>query len=160
MVNKIFSGATDSVDLINDKVIGEINDLFSDQDSYLVVKLGADRKAKIKRGTTDFGVAIGAQNPTGNRVDRSTLEYKLILDNTEQDNCIVRLRGVYPVKDLIQQRTETWLSFDSFDGSDAFARIAFDIPKAITKCSQKILIDVRDENDEVFAGTFFKIEIV
>ncbi len=161
LIQKIGGGATASVDLINDKVISEINTLFSDEGSNVIVKLGADRKAKIKDDTQDFGIAIGAQTPDGGTAGGNRLQYKLELDNSEQNNCITVLGGITKVQSLMQQRTGIWINFDGFDGSTAWARIGFNIPKATQKCSQKILIEVKDtKTSEVFAGTFFKIEII
>jgi len=88
LISKVFTGSTDSVDLINDKVMGEINNLFSNNNANVVVKLGADRKAKIKRGSDDFGIAIGAQLPEGGSVtSRDAMKYTLSL-GSEQGDCV------------------------------------------------------------------------
>lgn len=163
LVNKIFGGATESVDTINDKVLGEINDLFSDQDASVVVKLGADRKAKIKDGTDDFGIAIGAQTSDGSSVGtRSRLQYKLELDTSETGNCIAVLGGSAQVKSLMAQRTSEWIGFDGFDGSTAWARLSFNIPKGTAECSQKIFVDVKDtaRPQNSTSGTYLKIQII
>jgi hypothetical protein len=162
LVSKIFDVGTRSVETINDKVIGQINELYSeDVSGEAVVLLGADRKAKIKQGTSDFGVVISAETQDGSATDRQRLQYRLELDTTST-GCIAALGGSEEVKALMNQNTGQWLPFDEFRGPVAYARVSFDIPKAITKCSQKILVDVRDtDNDnEIFSGTYFIIQII
>jgi hypothetical protein len=164
LIGNIFNTATGSVGVIDDKIMGELNDLFAEQGADVVVRLGADRLAKIPQDSYDFGIAIGAQTPDGSATDRSRLQYKLKLDDSEQKNCVALLGGESYVEDLIRQKIgrNRWINFDQFDGPSAGARISFDIPKAITKCTQKVLIDVRDtdDSDRIFAGTFFKFQII
>lgn len=168
LIQKIFTGATDSVDVINDKVMGQINDLFSSQNARVVVKLGADRKAKIKRGSIDFGIAIGAKTNSGGPViSRNQLQYTLELDTSEAGNCIALLGsdGGNIVKGWINQKSviggpgeNDKQGFDEYEADKAYAIVYFDIPDAVTKCSQKIYVSVT-EGTEAVGGTFFKIQI-
>jgi len=176
LVQKIFAGATTSVDLIDDKVMGEINDLFSEKNSDVVVFLGSDQKAKIKRDSQDFGIAIGAQTPDGSATDRDRMTYELSFGE-ESEDCVSllgirsRSQGEAEFAKLMGQkpsgaRTETH-TFDKYDGADAYARLSFNIPKAFVKCSQKIYVDVvdtkgtsNDADDVNVGGTFFKIQII
>lgn len=60
LVRTIFSGATSSIEQIDEGVKKEINDLFSEGDKKLVVRL-ANQKADIKKGD-NFGIAFGVRN--------------------------------------------------------------------------------------------------
>ncbi|MFH1326690.1 MAG: hypothetical protein ABIH59_01020 [archaeon] len=173
LVTNIFSGSTDTVDLINDKVIGEINDLFSDSGAAVVVMLGADKKAKIKRGTDDFGIAIGVE--VDGAASRDRAKYKLSFpDSPETDDCVSQLstrkdEGEAKFAEMMGQKPtlrtkETEYSFDEYEGARSYARLSFNIPKTSIKCSQKIYVDVidnKDSNNPVgLGGTFFKIQII
>ena len=166
LISKVFTGSTDSVDLINDKVMGEINNLFSDSNANVVVKLGADRKAKIKRGSDDFGIAIGAQLPEGGSVtSRDTMKYTLSL-RSEQGDCVSNnavneegFKAMMRQAPGTAQAPGTEYDFDEYESSNLYARIAFDVPKTAIRCSQKILVDVKMKDGTAVGGTFFKIEI-
>jgi len=161
LVQKIFTGATNSIDTINEKLMSEINNLLQDESSNAIVKLGSDKKAKIRVGTDDFGVAIGASTYDGGQATRERLQYMITLGDVSRDNCLTKL-GESRTENLIDQPIETWINFDEFDGANAYAIISFSIPKGTEKCSQKILIDVRDneQDADVMAGTFFRIELL
>ena len=161
LIRNIFTGATDSVNDLGDKVRGEINNLFADEGDNVVVKLCSDKKAKIKAGTSDFGVAIGASTYDGSASSRTRLKYKVSL-GTEKDDCVEKI-GRANTEKLINQEIGTWLNFDDYDGPNSYAIISFNIPKGTTLCTQKILIDVKDENQPAgsdLGGTSFKIEII
>ena len=161
LIQKIFSGATESVSTINDKVKGEISGLFTDEKSSVVVLLDSSKVAKVNAGEKDFGVAIGAETPDGTATSRERLQYQIKLDNSEANSCS-KLLGEATVSSFIHQKTNTWLNFDQFEGRDSFAIVLFDIPEATQKCSQKVLLDVKDTKTgggSAFAGTFFILEI-
>ena len=160
LISKVFTGSTDSVDLINDKVMGEINNLFSDSNANVVVKLGADRKAKIKRGSDDFGIAIGAQLPEGGSVtSRDAMKYTLRLGSEKGDCVSNNAVNEAGFKAMMRQAPGTAYDFDEYESSNLYARIAFDVPKTAIRCSQKILVDVKMKDGTAVGGTFFKIEI-
>ncbi|HLC87247.1 MAG TPA: hypothetical protein VJH65_03175 [Candidatus Nanoarchaeia archaeon] len=162
LVQKIFTGATESVDIINTKVQSEINNLFADESSTVIVKLGADNRAKIRVGTDYFGIGIGAITYDGGQSSRERLQYKLKLDEEARTSC-VRTLGKEATENLLNQNVDTWISFDAFDGSNSYAVIAFTIPKATPTCTQKIYVDVKDTQQtgvDVMAGTAFTIELL
>ena len=162
LVRSIFTGATGSVDDLDDKVKAEINNLFAQEDDNVVVKLGSDKKARVKAGTADFGVAIGASTYDGSEVgDRSRLQYRLELGSSN-DDCVEKL-GDTKTANLIKENLNQWNDFEDWGGPNAYARILFSIPKGTALCTQKILIDVRDTQqpgDINLAGTSFRIQII
>ena len=50
LVRTIFTGSTEAVDVLNEKVQGEIVSLFAAEGSDVVIKLGSDRVVKVKKG--------------------------------------------------------------------------------------------------------------
>ena len=101
LVRDIFTGATASVDSLNEKVRQEISRLFSDEDQNIVVYLGREHTAKIKQGTESFYVAIGARTPDGSSTDRNRLKYKLSFD---KDGDCIRKLGAKQAESLLRAR--------------------------------------------------------
>ncbi len=161
LIRGIFTGATESVDTLDEKVKNEISGLFADGSANVIVKLGSDKTAKIKPDTPNFGIGIGARTNDGSPVDRNTLKYKLTLDTSSDKNC-ARVLGVKKTEDLFVTSLNQQSSFDDYDGSNAFARIILSVPKGTTSCTQKVFVDVTDTQNTqnpVVGGNSFIIEI-
>lgn len=167
LVRNIFTGATENVDTLNEKVKNEIVNLFATGDSNVVVKLGADKTARIKQGSGSFRIAIGARKPD-TAVDRTIssrdeIQYKLTLDNSPGNCAASTSTSIGPTE------TAKWFtggvnvakSFDTFEGSQALALIEVNIPDGAPLCSQKVFIDVfeRVSPNTNYAGNFFIIQI-
>lgn len=159
LVKNIFSGATESVDSLNEKVMGEISRLFTDETANVVVRLGSDQTAKIKQDTASFNIAIGARTLDGSSTTRDRLVYKLTLDQTG-NNC-VKSFGLSATKNLFITPLDIENKFDKYDGSDSFAQVQLKIPKGTALCTQKVFIDVRDtQTNTNVGGSFFIFEVV
>ena len=158
LVRNIFKGATESVDNINTKVKGEITKLFVDESSNIVVNLGADKVARVKADTENFGITFGARTLDGSAVVPNRMKYKMSLDDASTDNC-VKLIGVRETEAFFKQQIGTNIEFDKWEGDIAFAIIQLDIPEATELCSQKVRIDVTDNNEAVGRTTII-IEII
>jgi len=160
LIKGIFTGATESVDILNDKVKGEITALFADEEADVIVKLGSDRTAKVKAGTDIFGVGVGARTLDGSATDRNRLKYKVTTESASQNNC-AKVLGQSKLNSLFVTTTDTYIPFDEFQGANSFAIVQFNVPKGTATCSQKVYIDVKDsQTNEVVGGSFFIIEIV
>lgn len=161
LVRNIFSGATESIDDLNDKVKNEITQLFTAEDKDIVVWLGSDKTAKIKQGTDFFGVAIGARTSDGSSAtNRDRLQYKITLDEEAPNNCLKEL-GKRQTEALFNTRLNQFNSFKEYSGSDLYTLIEVSIPKGTATCSQMVLIDVIDkENNTPVGGSFFVIRII
>lgn len=86
LVRSIFTGATSNVDEINEKVRGEINKLFVDEDERAVLRL-TENTAKVKLGDT-LGIAFGIRNTDTGITESSTFRYETVLDDTNiRENC-------------------------------------------------------------------------
>lgn len=158
LVRNIFSGATGSVDDLNDKVQDEIIKLFSDDSDDVVISLGSDNTAKIKQDTPAFSLAIGARTLDGSNTDRDRLKYELSLD--ENGDCVEKI-GLKKTEALFTTRLKVKNSFDKFKGPHASALIELKIPEGTPTCTQKIFVDVTDtKTEESVGGSFFRIEII
>jgi len=158
LVRSIFRGATGSVDEINEKVKGEITGLFADEQSKLVVHLGADRTARIRADTQNFGIGFAARTLDGSAVSAGRMKYKLTLDEASRENCVKQI-GRRETEDLFKQSLGTNIEFDEFEGDTAFSIVQIDIPEATELCTQKVFVDVTDNNEAVGRSTFI-IEVM
>jgi len=158
LVRSIFSGATSSVNQINEKVKGEISGLFVDESSKIVMNLGSDRVAKIEANTDNFGVSFAAKTIDGSAVAPKRMKYKLTLDDTARENCVSEI-GRKATEELFQQSIGTNIEFDEFEGDTAFTIVQVDIPEATPLCAQKVFVDVTDNNQPVGRSTFI-IEVI
>lgn len=158
LVRSIFSGATSSVDELNEKVQGEISALFSDGHD-VVVKLGPDHKAKIKPDST-LGIGLGAQTPDGTTSSFQRLSYVLELDETASSNCVKKL-GKANTEALFKTPLNKPNQFDRFEGPNSFAIIEVNVPKGTQVCSQKVRVTVKDTtSNQETGGDFFIVEIL
>ncbi|MBS3071940.1 hypothetical protein J4408_03040 [Candidatus Pacearchaeota archaeon] len=163
LIRNIFTGATDSVNILDDKVQSAIVSLFAEEGTDVAVLLGPDRTAKIKPGSDDVTVGVGSRTPDGSEADRKRLQYKATLENPTGNNCVSpKFLGDRGARALFKTPLDQWISFDEFSGANVFASIEITVKKGTATCSQKIFIDVRDteNNNDEFAGTFFRLEIL
>ena len=165
LIRKIGGGATNSVDILNDRIIGEITNLFADEGSEVIVKLGADQTAKVKQDTGAFRIAIGARKSDGSAItsrgDKSgDIKYKISLD-TEPGNCVDSSSyGTTNTRKLFKTGLDEYKLFDRYQGSNAFALIELNIPDGVPICTQKVLIDVKETGQtNSYAGNFFIVQI-
>jgi len=159
LVQKVLGGGIESVDILNDKVQSEITGLFSDEGADVIVKLGADQTAKIKPDGSNFGIAIGARTLDGSATNRERLKYTLKLEDATGKNCMSIL-GKPKTDEILITPIDKLLSFDTFQGANAFARVEVNVPKGTAICTQKVFIDVTDTKDNTnVGGNFFIIEV-
>jgi len=154
LVKNIFSGATDNVSELNDKVKDEIRSLFQDEDQRVIIRLTQDT-AKIKQGT-ELGVAFGIKNIKSGTSDSSSFRYSVELDDDlVQKNC-----GVSP------QVAQNWIRFGTgtmsiSPGQIEFDRIVFEIPEDAPLCTTKYRIKIIDTENptSTYANPGFIIRI-
>ncbi|MBT7706478.1 hypothetical protein HN747_03430 [archaeon] len=156
LVRNVTGGATQSVDTINEKVMSEINGLFS-ENKRVVVKLGSNRLAKIKADDEVFGVVVAASTIDGDLANSENIKYKLSLDESARENCLTEI-GQVKTEELFLQTINEEHGFDSFDGSTAAALIQLQIPEGTKLCTQKVFFDVY-EDGENNGREFFVISI-
>ena len=160
LVRTIFSGATQSIDSLNDQVQSEILGLFGDGNGNLVIKLGSADTAKVKPGSDPFKLGIGARHPDGLALTgRDSLQYKLTLADDSDNNCL-RILGRERAENLFITRLNTWNSFDEFSGSTAFALVQVQVPSGTSRCTQKVNVDMKlKESQAASDGKAFILEV-
>ncbi|MDD5192612.1 MAG: hypothetical protein PHH54_03130 [Candidatus Nanoarchaeia archaeon] len=158
LVRTIFKGATESITEIDSKVKGEIKNLFVDENTKIIVKLGSDKDFRIRADATLSGVGFGAKTIDGSIVDIKEMKYKLSLDANSRENCITLLKERTVVQ-FFKQNLNTNLQFDQVDGDTAFAAIQISVPEGTPLCTQKVFIDVWD--GETYIGRdFFIVDVI
>ncbi len=75
LVNKIFSGATQSVDTINDNVRAQINGLFSNNNQKVAILLPGN-SVSIPKGQS-FGIAFGVRDTTQGSTAQDNFHYDI-----------------------------------------------------------------------------------
>jgi len=158
LVRTIFKGATESVIEIDTKVKGEIKNLFVDENTKIVLKLGSDKTVRIRADGSLSGVGFGARTIDGSTVDIKEMKYKLSLDTNSRENCITLLKEK-TVAQFFKQNIGTNIPFDQFEGDTAFAAIQISIPEGTPLCSQKVFIDVWD-GETAIGREFFIIDVI
>lgn len=81
LVKNIFSGATSSVNLIDDKVKGEIKKLFEDDDRRVVVYLSS-KQADVTKGE-EYNIGFAVKNVLRGDADATTFAYKVEASEVE-----------------------------------------------------------------------------
>jgi len=170
LVRSIFTGAIDSTQTLNDKVKGEITNLFAEEGKKVVVKLGGDKTATIKAGE-DFGIGVGARAPESGPglSDRKDLQFTLELQPREEspDNC-VSVNGVANVGQWFGHVFDSTgrtarASFDEFSGRDAYTILRISVPDTAIPCTQKVFIEVFDNRPnsqpQSYEGTSFILKV-
>lgn len=160
LVNKIFGGATDSVDTLNEKVRGEISNLFAEEGTKIAIRLGSDKTAKIKQGER-LGIAIGAkvENPP---VTSTNLKYSLEIMTNTDSGCMDEFKSYFKDYSFSTYESSPKTGFEDLDGSNAYSIIVFDIPKDARACEQRIRINLEDSSGSVTSpySAVFRVEIL
>jgi len=81
LIQKIFSGSSDAIDSINNEVVNQINDLFSNENSKISVA-PPSREITLKKGDTPKGFAFSVRN---NDVESASFSYEVKADDVS--NC-------------------------------------------------------------------------
>ncbi len=152
LIKNIFTGASDNILQMNDKVKDQINKLFV-EDKRIVVYL-PNQKASIKQNE-DWGVAFGIKNLAKGTVEAGRFHY----DVTVSDPDVRQKCGV-------DERTiEGWITTGRSDdvtispGQNYFGIIRFLIPETAPLCTVRFHLDVTKDNVHYQAG-FFDVEVL
>lgn len=152
LVRTIFSGASENVKTMNDKVRDEIHKLFVE--GKLVVMYLSEQKAVIKQGS-DFGIGFGIKN------EGQTQEFKWsvkVADDNIRKKCGVN-EGV----------AEGWVTTGGTgkvaipSGDEHYDTIRFNIPKAavndISTCIIRYNLVVKNEDNTPYDTVSFDVDV-
>lgn len=164
LLRNIFQVSTSSISTIDTKLKSELNKIFTDENENLVIYLGEDRTARIKAGTSDFGVGVAAQTINNVRITEvSQVQYKIELDETAPKNCI-KVLGKTKTIGLFNDKLDTWLDSTDVDGPTSYRIISLNIPADTQVCTQLVRVTALDKTvvpeGEVIAIKSFRIEIL
>jgi hypothetical protein len=165
LLRNLFTGATQSVTTINDKVSSEINKIFADENRKLVIYLGTDKTAKIKAGTADFSLAIAAQTIANSRINnRSELQFKFELDDSSPVNCVKTI-GKSLTAALFQVKLDQWVNAnDRIEGPLGGYILHLKVPDTTQICTQTVYVTALDKTvnpeGETIASDAFTISIL
>jgi len=167
LVRNIFTGATDSVDSLNDKVKAEITNLFTEETAKIALRIPADRIVKVKSGSDDFGMAFGAQTKNGANIENSPtgnwLRYWIEkTNNGPQCSGISILDHDFGNGDKAPTNGGPQYSqgydFEDTESENGYVRLVYDIPDGTEECTQRYKIHVTGNGGEV-ASASFRVQI-
>lgn len=148
LTNTIFSKTTENVNNIDTQVKGQINDLFGEEGTGFVIKLGNENTATVKQGTEDFGIPIGFSptNPKAwgnNPTNRNGCTY-YITPLTGANYCISQ-GWTDPCSSVVTGcgSASAGEMFESFESNVGYSLIKIDIPANVPPCLQRFTITVQ-----------------
>lgn len=152
LVKNIFSGASENVLQMNDKVKDQINKLFV-EDKRTVVYL-PNQIAKIEQNE-NWGVAFGVKNLQKGTAEVGRFHYEVIVSDPD-----VRTKCGVGERDI-----EAWIKTGRSDdmsiapGQSYFGIVRFLIPENAPLCTVRFHVDVTKDN-QAYATDFFDVEVL
>ncbi len=161
MINKnIFKKNISNVNSINDQMKTEINDLFQqDESERIIIGLGGESTANVKRGTEAFGVpfAFSPENPQAWGTQKNGCNYNIKIINSPND--CTKNGWANPLYDVYPGTTNQL--FDEIYNEKGYALIKIEIPKDVEPCIQRFMINVscRSYPNETTAD-YFNLNVI
>ena len=141
LTRSIFKSSTENVDTIDDQVKNEINNLFAEDDTKIVVGLGGQNTAKVKQGTDNFGIPFGF-SPTDPKVWGTNKQgCKYSIEVVDQSNYCIK-QGWSDVKNSIITGTSN-VVFDEVDSTNGYALVKISVPEDTSPCLQRFRVIVK-----------------
>ena len=142
LVRSIFTSATDSVKQIDDKVKGEINKLFVEDDIRKIVIYPSTRLIKLKQGSSGEGFAFSIRN-------LDTIEAKftydvVVNDATIQTKCRINPATAKSWIDVGASGTMT-LASGNVNPDPIFVR--YTIPETASTCTIRFSVVVKKDGE-------------
>ena len=138
LVKQIFSGVTDNVTELNNKVKDQIKGLFQDEKQRVIIRLTED-KAIVKQGE-EFGIAFGVRNLNEGVTGAKKYNYEVELNDPD----IVKNCGVSADVAL------SWVKFGKGSlsiaaGQIGYDRFVFNVPETAPICTTKYRLTVWED---------------
>lgn len=152
LVKNIFTGASENVLQMNDKVKDQINKLFV-EDKRTVVYL-PNQIAKIGQNE-DWGIAFGIKNLARGTAEVGRFHYEVTVSDPD-----VRTKCGVGERDI-----ESWIKTGRADdmtitpGQSYFGIVRFLIPENAPLCTVRFHVDVTMDN-QPYATDFFDVEVL
>jgi len=126
LVRSIFSSSIENIDGIDQAVKGEINKLFSEDNSRKIVIYPATRLVKIKKGEQNLGFGFSIRN-----VGETTEKFSYSI-SAEEASCDMRLADAESLITLGKERNNIVIPAGSIMDDPVFVRFA--IPESAPPC--------------------------
>ena len=148
LIRTIFTGAKYNIDTINDKIRGEINELFV-EDKKIAIYL-AEEIAEIKQGKA-WGIAFGVKNRKTGTADASKFTYEVEVSNPNEvkTNC-----GITGNEALSWIKAGQSGNIQIAPGDSKHWIIRFQIPEASPLCIVRYNINVKADGEFYDAEDF------
>ncbi len=152
LIKNIFSGASNNVLQMNNKVKGQINKMFV-ENKRTVIYL-PNQIAKIKQNK-DWGIAFGIKNLAKGTTEQSRFHYEVVVSDPD----VLRKCGINDraIEDWIKTGREDTISISP--GQSYVGIIRFSIPQTAPLCTVRFHLDVTKGN-QPYATDFFDIEVL
>ena len=154
LIRTIFISSKYNIDKMNEKVQGEIDKLFTEEQP-LVLYL-ANNLAEVKQGES-YGVAFGFKNLEGQGTQAGVFTYETVF----ADPASVKQRC-----EIETSVVEGWMTGAKDTagtpvrpGAVGYGLVRFDVPKTAPLCTIRFKINV-NENGQPHASSFFDLKIV
>ncbi len=152
LVKNIFSGQTNNVNQINDKVRDEINGLFV-EDMKTIIYL-SNQKAEIQQ-KEDWGIAFAIKNLIQGRAEDTTFSYEVVVSDPKvKTNC-----------GISEKEVESWIVTGQSDtgiaiapGDTYMSTVRFFIPEGSPLCIVRFHLNVR-EGGKVYDTKSFDVQV-
>ena len=153
LIRSIFSGAKYNVDSLNDKVRGEINQLFEEDNEAPLLFYLPNNEAKINQGDS-YGVAFGVQNIESGG-EASQFDYTMRIDDIESlnENCGINENTALGYIKLGKTGSATITP-----GNANTFLIRFEIPKTAPICMIRYAVELNKDGESYDSG-FFDVNI-
>lgn len=146
LVRSVFKGATENVLNINEKVKGEIDKLFGEEDQKYAVYL-SQRKAVVKQGD-DFGVAFAIKN-----IEREQKTFGYTTSMSDKGDCPTNEN---PNNWIILGKQVSGITLAS--GETYYGMIRFKPPRTTSLCMANFVVNINEEGRS-YATFDFAVEI-
>ena len=151
LVRTIFTSAKYNVDIIDQKIRGEINKLFA-EDKRLVVYL-PNQKAEIKQGD-NWGVAWALKNLNSGTTQSSKLTYEIIASDTSDCGGLTQTQAT----DYIVTGQKETAGIPLPPGQTAYEIARINIPQTAPLCTFRYRINAKLDGQD-YDSSFFDVTI-
>ncbi len=152
-VRQIFTTATSSVSVMDEKVKEQLKNMFGDEEQGNIVVY--NKVTSIKAGSEGFRIPLGAKTRTGKTVTEDQLMFQI--------SAIGGTCNVADAESWIDYPTpKTWSNFDDFEYDVGLVDLTITIPKGTARCSSIMSIKLKDKTSggQAFASKTFTVKVV
>jgi hypothetical protein len=155
---------SESVDVLNEKVINEIKAKFEESNNnidgfggytkVIFLNLGNGQRARIKPGSGNFGVILAARVTNEESIGGDRLKYQLVLRDEDIVSCS-------NPENFIVAPLDEWRDFGSFEENMVLSIIELNVPSGTDICRQRFIVNINDtESGRPYDSIFFDVEVI